>query len=79
MCMKAIQLTIDERLLAALDADDEVKRLGRSAVFRRIAAEYLERRRQGQISSQYRKAYGSASDLGDGFSGWERQGVWPEE
>jgi hypothetical protein len=39
--MRAIQITVDERLLAALDADEEVRRLGRSAVLRRAAIEYL--------------------------------------
>jgi metal-responsive CopG/Arc/MetJ family transcriptional regulator len=32
--MKPIQITIEERLLQQLDADDEVKRKGRSAVIR---------------------------------------------
>ncbi|PYR86414.1 MAG: hypothetical protein DMG19_13085, partial [Acidobacteria bacterium] len=43
--MKTIQITIDEALLAKLDADEETKRNGRSAVLRRAAAEYLNRRR----------------------------------
>jgi metal-responsive CopG/Arc/MetJ family transcriptional regulator len=33
--MKAIQVTFDERLLCQFDADDEVRRDGRSAVLRR--------------------------------------------
>ena len=77
--MKSIQITLDEKLLAALDADEEVRRLGRSAVLRAIAAEYIERRRRGGISRQYRKAYGGGSGLGEEFAGWEREGTWPQE
>ena len=79
MYMKAIQVSVDEKLLAALDADEEVRRLGRSAVLRRIAAEYLERRRRGEVRSQYQKAYGTGGGLGDEYQGWENQGAWPEE
>ena len=79
MYVKAIQVSVDEKLLAALDADEEVRRLGRSAVLRRIASEYLERRRRSEISSRYQKAYGTGDGLGDEFEGWENQGVWPKE
>ena len=75
--MKAIQITMDERLLAALDADDEVKRNGRSAVLRRAAADYLRRRRQRSIADAYRRGYGrgGAAEL----EGWAAEGIWPEE
>lgn len=76
--MKAIQITLDEPLLARLDADDEVQRDGRSAVIRRAADEYLRRRRKRTIAEQYARAYGTASDLGDEFRGWENEGAWPE-
>ena len=77
--MKTIQITIDEKLLAALDADEEVKKLGRSALFRKIAAEFLKSRRRSRISSSYRKAYGDGSGLGPEFAGWERESIWPAE
>jgi len=74
--MKAVQITLDERLLAELDADDEVKRDGRSAVLRRAALEYLRRKRRQSIKDAYRRGYRSgAEDL----SGWAEEGVWPEE
>ena len=76
--MKAIQVTLDDALLARLDADDEVRRDGRSAVLRRAAEEYLRRRRKRSIADQYSKAYGGAPDLGDGFGGWEGEGVLPD-
>ena len=79
MYVKAIQITLDEVLLARLDADEEVKRDGRSAVLRRAADEYLRRRRKRAIADQYAKAYGGRKrGLGDELSGWEDEGVWPE-
>lgn len=76
--MKAIQVTIDEDLLAALDADEDVKRYGRSEVLRRAAAEYLERRRAAVIEARYRRAYGeSKNGLGEEYDGWEDEGRWP--
>lgn len=77
--MKAIQVVLDEDLLARLDATEEVKAEGRSAVLRRAAAEYLARRRREAISDQYRKAYSESPGLGEEYEGWENQGSWPEE
>ena len=76
--MKAIQITLDEALLARLDADEEVQREGRSAVLRRAADEYLRKRRKRTIANQYAKAYGSNPGLGEEFRGWEEEGVWPD-
>jgi metal-responsive CopG/Arc/MetJ family transcriptional regulator len=78
MLMKAIQITLDEALLARLDADDEVRREGRSAVLRRAADEYLRKRRKRAIADQYAKAYGPRPGLGVEFGGWEDEGLWPE-
>ncbi len=78
--MKPIQIMMDEDLLDELDADEDVRRLGRSAVFRRMAAEYLERHRRRVISKMYHQAYGEGSEgLGKGFDGWENEGRWPGE
>lgn len=75
--MKAIQVTLDEPLLSALDADDEVKRDGRSAVLRRAAAEYLQRKRRISIAEAYRRGYGGEADRE--WAGWADEGAWPEE
>ena len=69
----------DEALLKRLDADAEVRKVGRSAVVRRAAAEYLRRSRARRISEAYRRAYRDAGGLGDEFSGWEAEGSWPEK
>jgi metal-responsive CopG/Arc/MetJ family transcriptional regulator len=75
--MRAIQITFDDRLLAELDADDEVKRDGRSAVLRRAAFQYLRRKHRDQIAEAYQKAYGKAGATE--LEGWADAGVWPEE
>jgi len=77
--MKAIQITMDGGLLRRLDADEAVRREGRSAVLRRAAEEYLRNRRKRAITQQYTRAYGAGLGLGAEFSGWENEGTWPEE
>jgi metal-responsive CopG/Arc/MetJ family transcriptional regulator len=76
--MKAIQITIDDRLLARLDADPEVKRLGRSAVFRRAVEAYLSQLRRSSVADAYRRAYGGQARAADELDGWDEEGVWPE-
>lgn len=76
--MKAIQVMFDESLLARLDASEEVRREGRSAVLRRAAEQFLHRVEQKSIDAQYRRAYEGVDVLGEEFSGWEQQGTWPE-
>jgi metal-responsive CopG/Arc/MetJ family transcriptional regulator len=61
MYLKAIQITMDESLLKALDAEEEVRRDGRSAVLRRVVADYLRRRAEQRIDAQYRRAYASGT------------------
>ncbi len=77
--MKAVQVMLDERLLQELDATDEVRQEGRSAVLRRALQAYLHRRRQAAIAERYAQAYGSDGGLGQAWVDWEEQGVWPVE
>ena len=76
--MKAIQVLFDQCLLRRLDADEEVRQDGRSAVLRRAAAAYLRRRQAREISESYRRAYAEGRGLGGDFGGWEGEGSWPE-
>jgi metal-responsive CopG/Arc/MetJ family transcriptional regulator len=75
--MKTIQITVDERLLARLDADAETKRDGRSAVFRRAVTEYLKTRKRTAIAENYRRGYAKKAGPGPEFEGWEDEGIWP--
>ena len=75
--MKRLQIMMDESLLERLDADEEVKRDGRSAVIRRAIAEYLEQRTGRQIAESYRR--GSASGVSEELTAWVGEGTWPRE
>ncbi len=75
--MKAIQVMFDEKLLAQLDIDEEVKRDGRSAVLRRAAAAYLRGKRAREISATYRRAY-DPDGASDELDAWSEEGSWPE-
>ena len=68
----------DEALLDRLDASEEVRREGRSAVLRRAAAEYLQRRQQRAVAGQYRTAYAASPAAGEELAGWCEEGSWPE-
>jgi hypothetical protein len=77
--MKPIQVMFEERLLAKLDSDEEVRKVGRSAVLRRLVNEYLRRKSEAAIDARYRKGYQDGAALGTEFDGWEEEGVWPDE
>ena len=79
IAMKTIQITMDEKLLARLDADDETQRDGRSAVLRRAVTEYLRRSKRASIASSYRRGYGTKTGLGPELQGWEDEGIWPND
>jgi metal-responsive CopG/Arc/MetJ family transcriptional regulator len=77
--MKPIQVMFDEALLQRLDADDEVRQSGRSAVLRRAAADYLRRRRVKRTADAYKRAYGAKrAGLDLELQGWPDEGAWPE-
>lgn len=68
----------DESLLERLDADEEVKRDGRSAVLRRAAAAYLKASRRRATADAYRRAYGNGKGAGAELADWAGEGEWPE-
>jgi metal-responsive CopG/Arc/MetJ family transcriptional regulator len=68
--MKAVQVAFDEETLSQLDAGDEVKREGRSAVLRRVTEECLRRRREEEINEKYRQGYTDGKGLGEEWEGW---------
>jgi hypothetical protein len=69
----------DERLLKRLDANEEVRKFGRSAVLRRAADAYLRRAQARRIAEQYRSAYSGNKQPDADLEGWENEGIWPEE
>ncbi len=74
--MKAIQITVDDPLLARIDRDPDVKRLGRSAVIRRAIDAYLRLRQKNAVADAYRRAYGGKEPRE--LEGWVDEGAWPE-
>ena len=75
--MKAVQITMDQALIDALDRDPEVAERGRSAVVREAVKAYLTRRRDEMIADAYRRGYGETPATE--FADWAAQGVWPEK
>ena len=75
--MKAIQITLDDRLLARLDADPDVRRLGRSAIFRQATEAWLAHRKKRAITDAYHQAYGRRPRRNE-LDDWADEGVWPE-
>ncbi|MEM8961207.1 MAG: hypothetical protein AAGD38_07005 [Acidobacteriota bacterium] len=76
--MKPIQVALDETILAELDKDEDVRRLGLSAVLTRLVREFLARKREHAVDEQYRRGYTGFDHLGPEFEGWEEMGEWPE-
>ena len=75
--MKAIQITMDERLLKVLDKRTEVRKLGRSAVVREAVYAWLHSKREREIGEQYRRAYTDHPPTE--FAEWVKEpGAWPE-
>ena len=77
--MKAIQITFEEDLLRDLDADERVRQIGRSALLRQLAREYLGRERERRIDEQYARAYGGNGREDSEGTAWEEEGDWPPE
>jgi metal-responsive CopG/Arc/MetJ family transcriptional regulator len=77
--MRHVQILINEEMLADLDADDQVKTVGRSKVLRRLVAAYLESRREARLDAQYRRGYDNDSDVNVELEGWSEEGLWPDE
>ena len=77
--MKAIQITFEEDLLRDLDADERVQQIGRSALLRQLAREYLRQQRERRIDEQYARAYGGNGREDPDWSAWEEDGDWPPE
>lgn len=76
--MRTIRIAIDDELLSRLDADEEVRRDGRSAVLRRAVLEYLQGKRRERIAEAYERACG-AGVRDPELEGWESEGAWSDE
>ncbi|MDE3260739.1 MAG: ribbon-helix-helix protein, CopG family [Acidobacteriota bacterium] len=77
--MKAVQVTLEEDLLRELAADERVRRIGRSALLRELARDYLRRERERRIDEQYARAYAGGQRDDSRWQDWPDQGDWPPE
>jgi len=76
--MKTVQMTLDEGLLA--DVDAAVARLGtsRSAFTRRALQAELEALRERELERRHREGYQRRPVKRGEFSAWESEQVWTE-
>lgn len=76
--MRVIQISIEEDLLANLDATEQVVERGRSAVIREAVRRWLAHERERRIVDGYRRAYADGDGLGPDWVGWDEEGAWPD-
>ena len=76
--MKAIQITMDPKLLEQIDKDDETRMKGRSAFLRSAVKCYLQQKKLTAISEQYSKGYALGVEKDPDLASWEDEQVWPK-
>lgn len=62
MPAKAVQVSLDQRLLKRIDADPETRRDGRSAFIRSAVTMYLKAKERSAIDGGIRRAYEGRAD-----------------
>ena len=78
MPARAVQISLDESLLRAIDTDPEARREGRSALIRRAVTGYLEAKRRREVDEAIRRAYqGKADELLDDIRDLIGAQAWP--
>ena|SRR2546428_9553384 len=73
--VKAIQITIDDNMLRAIDS--MAAETGRSAFVRKAVQHYLDSMRQAAIDDSYRRGY-SKGVRDSALAPWEGEQAWPE-
>ena len=80
MATRPVQVTIDDDLLAAVDADPEAKERGRSAFIRSALRLYLKAKGRRAIDAQIRAAYGEQADsMVSEIEDLMEQQTWPDD
>jgi predicted transcriptional regulator len=80
MGSRAVQISLDDELLAHLDADAEVREIGRSAFVRRAVHAYLRIREEQRIAERLRAAYeGQAEAMREEVEDLLGAQTWPPE
>ena len=77
---KAVQVSLDQLLVKQVDAEDETKRLGRSAFITQAILSYLRQKRSQEVDDRLTAAYaGKADELRAEAELWISEQVWPPE
>jgi len=80
MAAKAVQISLEESLLRAIDTDPEARRAGRSAFIRRAVTAYLEAKQRREVDEAIRRAYhGKADELLDDIRDVIGAQAWPRK
>jgi metal-responsive CopG/Arc/MetJ family transcriptional regulator len=80
MPAKPVQISIDSKLLARIDADQETRTGGRSAFIRAAVEQYLARKQRREIDRQIAGAYLDRADgLAAETSDLMDAQTWPDE
>ena len=77
---RPVQVSMDQSLLKEIDADEESKKLGRSAFIARAVINYLRQKRERDVDARLIAAYaGKADELWAEAEPWINEQVWPPE
>lgn len=80
MPVRAVQISLDENLLRAIDRDPEARGSGRSAFIRKAVSAYLEAKRRREVDESFRRAYqGKADQLLDDIRDLIGGQAWPRK
>ncbi len=77
--METIQVVLDSKLLRAADAAARRTKQNRSALIREALQAHLKRLEIRERELRDRKGYEAGRRNAAGWSGWEKEAVWPEE
>jgi metal-responsive CopG/Arc/MetJ family transcriptional regulator len=78
MCMKAIQILMDEALLRELDREAKRRRTDRSKLIRMASARLLEELRRRELEARHRRGYVGAPPDDAEAQAWEAIQEWPD-
>jgi metal-responsive CopG/Arc/MetJ family transcriptional regulator len=80
MSAKAVQVSMDQELLARVDRDPKTKKEGRSVFIRDAILLYLEAKRRREVDQRIREAFsGREHELLADVEGMLKGQAWPEK
>jgi CopG family transcriptional regulator / antitoxin EndoAI len=77
--MKAVQMTLDEDLIKAVDKAAKRLRTTRSAFTRKALRDALNKSRVSRLEREHREGYERLPATKDEFSVWESEQEWGDE